>query len=103
MKRFLEPMDRISEILFGLVMVLTVTCSFSVGGGGRTEVRQMLIGALGCNLAWGAIDAILFWLACFYACGQNITALWAAREAENPEHAYLVIADALPPVVASAM
>jgi len=102
-KRFLDPIDRISEILFGLVMVLTVTCSFSVGGGGRTEVHQMLIGALGCNVAWGAIDAVLYWLACFHAHGQKIIALRAARETENPEQAHRVIADALPPVVASVM
>ena len=100
-KRFLNPMERISEILFGLVMVLTITCSFSIGGGGRTEVREMLIGALGCNIAWGAIDAVLYWLACFHAHGQKITALRAARDAENPEQAYRVIAEALPPVLAS--
>ena len=100
-KRLLDPIDRISEILFGLVMVLTITCSFSVGGGGRTEVREMLIGALGCNLAWGAIDAVLYWLACFHAHGQNIVALRAARDGENPEQAYRVIAEALPPLLAS--
>src|SRR5215467_9652342 len=100
-KRFLDPIDRISEILFGLVMVLTVTCSFSVGGGGRTEVHQMLIGALGCNVAWGAIDAVLYWLACFHVHGQNIIAFKDTRTTENPERAYGVIADALPPILAS--
>lgn len=94
-------MERISEILFGLVMVLTITCSFSVGGGGRTEVHQMLIGALGCNVAWGVIDAVLYWLACFHANGQKIMTLRAAREAENPDEAYRLIADALPPVLAA--
>jgi hypothetical protein len=93
-------MERISEILFGLVMVLTITCSFSVGGGGRTEVHQMFIGALGCNVAWGVIDAVLYWLACFHARGQKIMALRAARE-EKPEEAYRVISDSLPPVLAS--
>jgi len=102
-KRFLDPIERISEILFGLVMVLTVTCSFSVGGGGRTEVREMLIGTLGCNLAWGAIDAVLYWLACFHAHGKKVAALRAAREKDHPDEAYSVIADALPPVVASVM
>jgi VIT family len=100
-KRFLNPMERISEILFGLVMVLTITSSFSVGGGGRTEVHQMLVGALGCNVAWGVIDAVLYWLACFHAHGKKIMALRAAREEENPEKARRVIADALPPVIAS--
>ncbi|HEY7095991.1 MAG TPA: VIT1/CCC1 transporter family protein [Terriglobales bacterium] len=100
-KRLLDPIERISEILFGLVMVLTITCSFSVGGGGRTEVHQMLIGALGCNIAWGAIDAVLYLLACFHAQGQKILALRAARDPGSPERAYGVIADALPPLLAS--
>ena len=100
-KRFLDPMERISEILFGLVMVLTITCSFSVGGDGGTEVHQMLIGALGCNVAWGVIDAFLYWLACFHVHGQKIRALRAVREAKSPLEAHCVIADALPPVLAA--
>jgi hypothetical protein len=100
-KRFLDPMERISEILFGLVMVLTITCSFSVGGAGHTEVHQMLIGALGCNVAWGIIDAFLYWLACFHLRGQEIKALRAVREAKSPFEAHRVIADALPPVLAA--
>jgi VIT1/CCC1 family predicted Fe2+/Mn2+ transporter len=60
----------------------------------------MLIGALGCNVAWGVIDAVLYWLACFHAHGEKIMALRAARE-ENPKEAYRVIAGALPPVLAS--
>lgn len=102
-KRFLDPMERISEILFGLVMVLTITCSFSVGGGGRAEVHQMLIGALGCNVAWGAIDAVLYWLACIHAHGQKIAALRAAQGGESPEEAHRTIAEALPPLIASVM
>jgi hypothetical protein len=93
-------MERVSEILFGLVMVLTITCSFSVGSGGRMEVREMLVGALGCNVAWGVIDAVLYWLACFHAHGQKIQALRTAQGPE-PEDAYRVISDALPPVLAS--
>jgi hypothetical protein len=98
---FLDPMERIAEILFGLVMVLTITCSFSVGGQGRTEVRQMLIGALGCNIAWGVIDAVLYWLACFHLHGQNIMALRTARQEGDREQAYQAISEALPPLIAS--
>jgi len=53
-KRVLEPNERISEVLFGLIMVLTFTGSLSVAESGRDDVRAMLIGALGCNLAWGS-------------------------------------------------
>ena len=54
-KRVLDPIDRVSEVLFGLIMVLTFTGSLSVAEAGRDDVRAMLIGALGCNLAWGSL------------------------------------------------
>ena len=55
MRRVLTPNERISEVLFGLIMVLTFTGSLSVAEAGREDIRTMLIGALGCNLAWGLI------------------------------------------------
>ena len=64
-KRPLEPVERISEIWFGLVMVLTFTCSIAVAEAGSEEVHTMLRAAVGCNLAWGIIDAFLYLLACF--------------------------------------
>ena len=63
-KRVLEPIDRISEVLFGLIMVLTFTGSLSVAEAGRDDVRAMLIGALGCNLAWGLIDSMMYLMGC---------------------------------------
>ena len=62
--RPLEPVERISEALFGLIMVLTFTCSISVGEAARDDVRTMLVGAFGCNLVWGVIDATLYLMAC---------------------------------------
>ena len=64
MKRALDPIDRLSEVLFGLIMVLTFTGSLSVVGAGREDVRTMLVGALGCNLAWGLIDAVFYLMGC---------------------------------------
>lgn len=55
--RKLNPADRASEILFGLIMALTFTLSLGATGAGRADVQAVLIGALGCNVAWGAIDA----------------------------------------------
>jgi len=102
-KRLLEPIERISEVLFGLIMVLTITCSFSVVEAGHREVRQMLIAALGCNLAWGVIDAVFYLMGCFSARGQGILTLRALREATDPAKAYGIIADALPPLLASVL
>jgi len=50
-KRVLEPGERIAEVLFGLIMVLTLTGSLRVATAGPNDVRKMLITALGCNLA----------------------------------------------------
>ena len=58
--RVLEPGDRFGEVIFGLIMVLTFTGSLSVATSGRQEIREMLIGALGCNIAWGIVDGVMF-------------------------------------------
>ena len=100
-KRALEPVERISEIWFGLVMVLTFTCSISVKQAGRQEVRTLLIGAVGCNLAWGIIDSFMYLLACFVEKGNAIAKFRAMRNAPDSGAAHRVIADALPPVLAS--
>ena len=63
-KHALDPIDRVSEVLFGLIMVLTFTGSLSVAEAGREDVRTMLVGALGCNLAWGVIDAVFYLMGC---------------------------------------
>lgn len=59
-KRLLDPVDRISEILFGLLMAVTIVGSLSIADAGRDEVRTVMIGAFGCNLAWGLADAVMF-------------------------------------------
>ena len=102
-KRVLEPPERISEVLFGLIMVLTFTCSFSVANSGRSELRQMLVGALGCNAAWGIIDGIFYLMSCLSERGRNLAILRALRRATDLQQAHHVMADALPPTVASVM
>ena len=100
-RRVLEPVERLSELLFGLIMVLTFTGSLSLAAEGRGAVRTMLIGALGCNLAWGIIDATMYLMSRLSERGHNIITLRAVREATEPAKAQRIIADALPPVLAS--
>lgn len=56
----LDPIQRVSEIAFGLLMALSFTGTLSVATAGREEVRTLLYAALGCNLAWGLTDAIIY-------------------------------------------
>jgi len=101
--RVLDPIERISEVLFGLIMVLTVTGSLSVASEDRPSIRTLLIGALGCNIAWGIIDAGMYLMARLNDSGQNIRMVRAVREAANRDAAYRLIAGALSPLLASTL
>jgi len=95
-QRVLDPIDRISEILFGLVMVLTSTSTLSVLTAGKAEIKTMILGALGCNLAWGIIDGGLYVLGCLDERGRNLSILRTVRAAANADDARRAVADALP-------
>jgi VIT1/CCC1 family predicted Fe2+/Mn2+ transporter len=95
-RRVLDPIDRVSEILFGLIMVLTFTGSLSVADAGRDDTRTMLIGALGCNVAWGIIDAVLFLMGGVADKGRIALALRAARRSSTSHDAQRMIAGVLP-------
>jgi hypothetical protein len=101
--RILEPMDRISEVLFGLIMALTFTLTLGVVTADTIQVRTMLLAALGCNLAWGIIDAGVFLMARFNQRGRNVMQLRAIRAAADISDAHRIIAQALPPLLASAL
>jgi VIT1/CCC1 family predicted Fe2+/Mn2+ transporter len=58
--RVLDPVARTSEVLFGLIMALTFTGTLSAATAGREEIRTLLLGMIGCNLAWGLVDAVMF-------------------------------------------
>ncbi len=100
-KRVLDPHDRVSEVLFGLIMVLTFTGTLSAAEAGRTEIRTMLFGALGCNLAWGIIDGVLYLMGCLADRSRSLLTLKAVRKAADAQQAQRLIAGAMPPLVAS--
>jgi hypothetical protein len=96
-------MERISETLFGLIMALTFICSLGVATSGNISIQALLIGALGCNLAWGIVDGGLYLLARINERGARNLTLRAIRQAPDVETARGVIADALPPEVVSVL
>jgi VIT1/CCC1 family predicted Fe2+/Mn2+ transporter len=102
-KRVLDPVDRVSEVLFGLIMVLTFTGALSVAEAGREDVRAMLVGALGCNLAWGIIDAIFYLMGSLAEKSRSLAAWRAVRASADPLAARRAIEDALPPVIGSVL
>ena len=55
-KRLLDPIDRVSEVLFGLIMALTFTCSISAAS--RYEVADVADTARGSAFANSAMQMI---------------------------------------------
>jgi hypothetical protein len=102
-RRVLEPEERVAEVLFGLIMVITFTGSLSVAEAGRDDVRTMVVGALGCNLAWGVIDGVLYVLGNLADRGRRLRMLRALRAARDDAEGNRVLAQALPPLVASVL
>lgn len=52
-----EPVDRISEMLFGLFIALTFVGTVSASDSGNAQIRAMFIAALGCNQAQRLVAA----------------------------------------------
>jgi hypothetical protein len=90
--RVLDPIDRISEVLFGLFMVLTFTGTLSVLESGRDEVRSMLVAAIGCNIAWGFVDGVMYVLRNLVSRGRKDSLVRAVRGAA-PAQAHRLIGE----------
>ena len=95
-ERVLDPVSRISEIIFGVLMALSFTGSLNAATAGREEVRTVMLTALGCNLAWGLVDSVMYLVATMTERGRNLTLLRMVRSASDPQSAHARIAEALP-------
>lgn len=91
----LNPVDRVSEMLFGLFMALTFVGAVSVAGAESAEVRTMFAAALGCNLAWGLVDAVMYLVRTLTDRGRWITLVRSVRAADAQAGQQLV-AESLP-------
>ncbi len=100
-ERVLDPIARFSEILFGLIMALTFTCTLSAATAGREEVRTLLIAVVGCNIAWGLVDAAMFIMSALSGRGHSLLTVRAIHASASPEAAHRVIRGAIPPLLAS--
>lgn len=65
--RHIDTGSTLGELLFGLIMVMTFTLGARLLGADEpTDGRELLIAAIGCNIAWGIIDAFLYLLGTVY-------------------------------------
>lgn len=100
-KRLLDPLDRAAEILFGLIMALTFTCSIGFATRGETEIRDLLIGAISSNLAWGIVDASMYLIGVLANKSRTKTIFESSHDSAQTAKAKRYIAEMLSPTAVS--
>ncbi len=96
----LSPIDRISEVLFGLIMVLTFTGAISVASE-RSDVRELLWAALGCNVAWGIVDAVMYLMNVMLERGHGVKTIRRIQGSKDPSKARAALRDEISPLLSS--
>ena len=99
--RVLDPLLRVSEILFGVIMALTFTTTIDAASGGRGDVRTLLFAVVGCNLAWGLVDAVMFLMSAITERGRDLLTVHSVRDAARPADAHRTIAAAIGPLLSA--
>jgi VIT1/CCC1 family predicted Fe2+/Mn2+ transporter len=101
-QRHLDPASRLGEILFGLIMVLgaTLTAGLTVAEGEK-GVRQLLHAAIGCNVAWGIIDGVMYVMNCVVVRSSRVRFLQAVQSAPDATTAQAIIRDEVEPEIDS--
>jgi VIT1/CCC1 family predicted Fe2+/Mn2+ transporter len=100
--RYLKPSESLTEVVAGLIMALTFTLGASVlRGGGADGARAALVGAIGCNVAWGIIDGVLYMMANTFTRNRQLRMRRAIASAANEAAALAAIRGELDPYLAS--
>jgi len=99
---YLKPSESLTEIVAGLIMVLTFTLAASVlSGGGQDGARAALLGAIGCNAAWGIIDGVLYMMNSTFDRNRRIRFARAIASAPDEAAALAAIRNELDPYLGS--
>ena len=99
----LDLQSRISEGLFGMIMVLTFTGTISVSTSGKQEISELLWAALGCNLAWGLVDAIMYLMDELFGRARGVTQLKRIKKSKNRLETREIVKENIPPLFADLM
>jgi hypothetical protein len=93
----LDTIDRVSEMCFGLFMALTFVgmVSATQDPGVADPARAMLYAALGCNLAWGLVDAVMYLVRTLTSRGKRMTLAITVRDS-SPSDAALALRKEMP-------
>lgn len=85
-RRHLDPATRLGEVLFGLIMALGITGAVRFGLADANN-RELLIAVLGCNIAWGIVDGVMFAMLALFERGRRARIVNAVLNAETDQAA----------------
>ncbi|KKZ89255.1 VIT family protein [Rhizobium phaseoli] len=95
--KIIDPGDALGEVLFGLIMALTLTVGsrlvFEEEG---LDVHELIVATIGCNVAWGIIDAVLFVLGTTFYKSRRLRLFRQIKAAGNESEALTVLANEFP-------
>lgn len=97
----LNTVDRVCEICFGLFMALTFVGAVKAVTAGEDEGYKMFFAALGCNLAWGLADAVMYLVRTLADRGQRLQLAQTVKREQDQAVAVRQLRDALPEKLAS--
>ncbi len=92
----LSPFERASEVLFGLIMALTLTGALSVAHATEQETRALFVSTLACNLAWGLVDGVIYVFNALVERGRRSLVAHAVREGTDARDLPALLAEVLP-------
>lgn len=90
--RYLDPSESLLEILFGLVMALTMTAGARLLADPTTVVPiELMVALVGCNVAWGVIDAVFYLLGSLFNRNRRVRFVRQLQAAASDEQAIALI------------
>ena len=92
----LSPLERASEVLFGLIMALTITGALSVAHATEQETRALFVSTLACNIAWGLVDGVMYVLNALFERGRRSLVARALRASQDTADATRLLTEVLP-------
>ncbi len=92
--RYVAPVDRLAEIIYALLIILTFTLATKAINT-NADARQLMLAALGCNIAWGMIDGVMYVLTSVFERGRLYRFATLTRQSPDPGAAMDAVADEL--------
>jgi len=92
----LDPVERASEVIFGVLMAVSITGSISVVNASRGQWGDLLLAAFSCNIAWGLTDAVMYLVRAKITRYRRRALVRQVRDATTDAQALRLLAATLP-------